>query len=363
MRILVVTGSSGGHLFPAVSFLESLKGIKPDVKVLLVLPKIGVKPKILPEGCQVQYISITPIGARLNSKNLVSFLRFFKGSFESLILLIRFKPDIVAGFGSIDSIPLIIFAWIFRLKTIIHEQNVIPGKANKLLAKFVDKVAISFNETKDYLNISPSRIVVTGNPLRSFIKKAGKKEALNYFGFDESKFTILVAGGSQGSHNINIAFLDAISHLADNNLQVIHLSGEKDRSLLESGYKNLKALAKVFSFFEEMQYAYSAADLIICRAGATTITELIELALPAIIIPYPFAYAHQLQNARVLEKAGTAIVINDNELGSGILQERIELLLHDSTKLENMRLGYKGITKVQADAALVKETLLLLGVA
>lgn len=360
MRTLVATGSSGGHIFPALSFLESLKESDKKLETLLVLPKAGIKPKVLPKGCKVEYISIKPIRLNLNSKSLIALFKLLQGSLESLILLLKFKPDIVVGFGSIASLPMLFFAWVFRIKTLIHEQNVVPGRANRLLAKFVDKVAVSFAQTRDYLKIDPKRLAVTGNPIRRQLKRIEKKEALSFFGFSQNKFTVLVMGGSQGSHNINTAFLKAVSQIKNNgNLQVIHLAGEKDQALLRQGYNNLQVSLKLLAFLEDMQYAYNAADLAICRSGATTIAELINFQLPAIIIPYPFAYAHQLQNARILEKTGSAIVISDNDLGGGLLQRTLESLLQDTIKLDNMRLGFKNKAGIPAGVLLVREAVSL----
>jgi len=360
MKILVVTGASGGHIFPALSFLETLKETHKKIDTLLVLPKATVKSRILPNNYEVKYISISTIELSFNFSNFIAILRFLKGSLESLVLLLEFRPSIVVGFGSLDCIPLVGLAWIFRIKTLIHEQNVIPGRANRLLAKFSDRVAISFSETKDYLKVSPGRIMLTGNPIRQELKIIDKVEALSFFGFNADKFTILVMGGSQGSHRINISFLEAVSKMADTScFQVIHLTGSGDLDLLNKGYKDLSIKVKLFTFLKEMQYAYSASNLALCRAGATTITELTFFRLPAIIVPYPFAYKHQLSNAKTLERMGTAILIKDDELDGNILREAFGDFINNPDKINFMRSRYKETTTHNANALLIDAALSL----
>lgn len=362
MRILVVTGASGGHIFPALSFLDALKD--KNVNTLLILPRYCLKYNISwkeTRNYKVNYISISAIKLDLDFTNFVAILKFFHGSLESLLIILRFRPDIVVGFGSLVSVPIVLLAWIFRIRTLIHEQNVIPGRANRLLAKFTDRIAISFLESRDYLkSCSKTKIVFTGNPVRREFIRINKNKALDFFGLDSDKFTILVMGGSLGSHRINIEFLNAISRISDRHkLQIIHLSGRGDYALLKYGYRVLNINIKLFDFLEPMHYAYNACDLVISRAGATTIAEIIFFRLPAIIIPYPFAYGHQASNAELLQSQGCAMVIKDNELGADILRQAIEKLLDNPGEIKRMSSGYDAMSKSNANDLLVDEVLSL----
>src|SRR4030042_1525803 len=166
MKILVATGASGGHILPALSFIHALRNKDPRIDALLVIPKRSLKYNLPPVNVKVKYVSFSPIKLSLELKSLIALLKFFQGTLESLILLLEYKPDIVVGFGSLDSIPLVFFAWMARIKTLIHEQNVTPGRANRLLAKFSDKIAVSFEETMSYWQDYRKKIVLTGNPLR-----------------------------------------------------------------------------------------------------------------------------------------------------------------------------------------------------
>jgi UDP-N-acetylglucosamine--N-acetylmuramyl-(pentapeptide) pyrophosphoryl-undecaprenol N-acetylglucosamine transferase len=372
-KVMVVTGSSGGHIFPALAFLEKLKEKYSTIDVFLVLPRpfcrvediLEKRPKSLVNnsvvkridnlGYRIKYLPISAIRLNFSLKNFFAICNFFKGTLEGLALFIRFGPDIVVAFGSIICIPVVFFAWIFRIKTILHEQNVIPGRANRFLAKIADRIAISFSESSSYLSSSVNRLVVTGNPLRQSLKKIDKKEALRFFALSDMKFTVLVTGGSQGSHKINLCFQQAFSGLSDKEkLQVIHLAGDKDYDLLKELYKDSKEDIKLFDFLKDMQYAYSAADLIITRAGATTISEIILFKLPAIIVPYPYAYQHQLANARILEKRGLAVIIEDRLLDERRLKDALEGLLNNRQKLQDMRSGYGSLEVPLAAERLVE---------
>ncbi|MFH0762513.1 MAG: undecaprenyldiphospho-muramoylpentapeptide beta-N-acetylglucosaminyltransferase [Candidatus Omnitrophota bacterium] len=358
MKVLVATGSSGGHIFPALSFLAALKKKSPGVDALLVLPKKSIKSVILPAEIKVKYTSTSAIGLGLSLKNLRALINLFKGFLESLLILCEFRPDVVAGFGGLNSVPLVLLGWLFRAKTIIHEQNVIPGRANRLLAKFSDRIAVSFKETENFLRLSRDKVIISGNPIREELRPVDKSEALRFFGFENNKFTILVMGGSQGSRKINATFPKAAALLSDiSGFQVIHISGAENLDLLSCQYTSLGIKFKLFNFLPQMQYAYSAADLAISRAGATTVAELILYRLPAIIVPYPFAYRHQEANAGFLQDKKAAVKISDDALEAGALAEAIGAISMDPQRRMGMSLAYEGIVlpdanNVLADAAL-----------
>ena len=167
MRILVITGASGGHIFPALGFLDILRDKYKDISTLLVLPRINnIINQMQKFDYQVKYISVSSIKLNLDFKNFMAIFRFFKGTLESIVILLSFKPDIIVGFGSLVSVPMVMLAWLLRIKTLIHEQNVIPGRANRFLARFNDKIAVSFAETEGYLKKYKRKVVLTGNPIR-----------------------------------------------------------------------------------------------------------------------------------------------------------------------------------------------------
>ncbi len=360
MRILAVAGASGGHIFPALGFLDTLHETHKEIDALLVLPK---KQSAVFQGVpeyKISYIPISPIKLSLEFKNFIAILGFFKGFLASLFLFIEFKPDIVVGFGSLACVPLVMLAWLFRIKSLIHEQNLIPGRANKFLAKFTDRIAVSFPRTTDYFKNCRERIVFTGNPIRKKLIRIDKHKALDFFGFHDDKITILVTGGSQGSHRINTGFLNAITRMPDKNkLQIIHISGPRDCDYLERGYRELHVNAKPFVFLEDMQYAYSACDFVLSRAGATTIAELIFFKLPAVIVPYPYAYRHQWGNARVLEEKACACVIPEEALDGTTLMETLENFINIPDRLKSMRSSYDSFPALDTNALFTDSVLAL----
>jgi len=356
MRILLASGSSGGHIFPALALMDSLK--EKGASCLLVLPQKCRESMILSGRTDIEFIASAPLSFRLSAGNIYGVYVFLKGAWEGLRILLKFKPDAVIGFGSLHTVALLFWAWLFRIKTMIHEQNLLPGRANRLLCRFVDRIALSFEQTKKYLRIPETKMVVTGNPIRRELARIPRQEALDFFKFKEGKFTILIAGGSQGSQKINSACSAGIAALArGRELQVIHICGFGDITGLENVYTAAGIPHKLFDFLSAMQYAYSVADLAICRAGATTIAELGKFSLPAILVPYPFAYSHQLGNARVLEEAGSARVILDAELTPGKLKAVLDDLLTDPGELTAMARAYDKIQVPDAAGSLAREVL------
>ncbi len=359
MRILVASGKSGGHIFPALALMDSLK--ISGATVLLVLPQKSKNGSIPVECADLEYITAAVLDFSLSSRNLSGACSFLKGAWEGLRIMMKFHPDVVVGFGSLHTVALLFWAWLFRIKTVIHEQNVIPGKANRLIAKFADSLAISFPQTRNYFPESRGKVVLTGNPIRKELIKLDKKEALNFFKFEEGKFNILITGGSQGSHKINAVSFAALTALPrKEDLQIIHISGVQDFTGLKAGYAGSGVTHKLFDFFPAMQYAYSAADLVICRAGATTIAELQKFNLPAVLVPYPYAAAHQASNARVLEDIGAAEVILDADLAVEKLKDKLQEFFSDAGKLKLMRQAYQKLPVLNA-AEMLSNIVLTLG--
>ena len=355
MKVLVVSGASGGHIFPAISFIEALKERDNQIVTQLVLPQRSSSFCNLSAHYNARYICSPKLTLSINSRNLIALLQLPEVFLQNLKIILEFKPDLVVGFGSLDSIPLLLLAWFFRIRTLIHEQNVIPGKANRLLAKFVDQVAISFEQSREYLHINLQRVILTGNPIRKELVRIDKSRAREFFSLHKDKLTILVTGGSQGSQHINYAFSDCvISILGLVDFQVIHICGSKDYEMLGKKYKDFNSKIKLMPFLDKMQYAYSAADLAITRAGATTVAELIYFNLPALVVPYPFAYVHQYENAKILQKDCLALIINDKELDTSKLKELLISLLKDPEKINSMRSKEKHISGGSAAQILAK---------
>jgi UDP-N-acetylglucosamine--N-acetylmuramyl-(pentapeptide) pyrophosphoryl-undecaprenol N-acetylglucosamine transferase len=358
MRVLAVAGASGGHIFPAIGFLDDFKAAYPDAQTLLVMPARSIRGKIASFKHPAAMIGVSALSLRPSWSNIAAAFGLVKSFFESIIILARFKPDIVVGFGSIASIPVVVCAFFFRVPVMIHEQNVLPGRANRFLSSVSDRVAISFRETARYLSSCRTKLVWTGNTVRASLADIDRNKALEYFGLSAGRITILVMGGSQASRRINFAFALIFKALAaSKSVQVIHLCGDADIHDLEREYGAHNASVRLVSFLSEMQYGYSAADLVISRAGATTVAELMRYRKPAILIPYPYANAHQDANAQFLAAAGCAAVVRDEHLSVGGLGGALEAALRPDT-LERMRRSY-GIFDKDRPVSLVTEAVTL----
>lgn len=358
MKILIACSGSGGHVFPALAFAEYLNKQENAEILFLQTQKENIDRLIIEKGFKLVPFTLANVSFSSAIQGILSVFKLFFSAINSLIIIFKIKPDIVIGFGGYHSGPTLLAAHFLGFPTIIHEQNVLPGKANQLLSKFVDKVAISFEESRNYFKAK--RIVLTGCPLRSEVMGVATEEARTRYNFTEDKFTILVMGGSQGSHNINLKFLEAISSLNKNDkLQIIHITGSKDCELVRKEYSRLKLNSLVFAFLKEIGYAYRLADVVIARAGASTISEIIALKIPAIIIPYPFARKHQSANAEVLVDAGAAILLDDEKLTSELLSEKILTLISDKDRLNQMRQGLYNLKILNAAENLSREALSL----
>jgi len=319
-KIVLVSGGSGGHLSPAYALIEELKKRWVSFKAILAISGRPEEERlaryIKNKLTEVRFLSI-PI-LPLKGKdifNLSIFLsRFIKGSIYSFFFVLLFHPDIIVGFGGILSIPLIIFSFFLRIPTLIHEQNLYPGRANRFLYPFVNKIALSFEESKIFFK-HQKKLVVTGNPLRPDFVIMNREDALHKIGLKTGLFTILVLGGSQGAKFINRYFLNMWKKMkGDLEFQVIHLTGLKDFDWVYREYRELGIPFKVFPFYEEMGVLFNAVDLIITRAGASTLNEISFFGKPAIVIPYPYAQKHQYLNALYYAQRGAVILLEEKDL-------------------------------------------------
>ena len=332
-KILIASGASAGHLYPALALAENLKNKQPSWEIAFVTcRRAEIEKCIESSGYKVFIISICPF-SRTARRFLISLYRLVKSFLETFLIIESFRPDVVVGFGSYVSFPVILESALFKKPTVIHEQNVSLGLSNKVLSLCVDKVALSFADERHRKDapVDSRKFVFTGNPLRRELVKKDQEESRAFFGLAK-EFTILVLGGSQGSERINAEFKKTVDILSaqGRDFQFIHLCGKKDYSSLKKDYSCIKIKYRLFDFLTRMDFAYSLADLVICRAGAGSITELAFFGKAAILIPYPYAGAHQLENAGILKKKEAALVIEEKELEGPKLAELILKLMNSA---------------------------------
>jgi UDP-N-acetylglucosamine--N-acetylmuramyl-(pentapeptide) pyrophosphoryl-undecaprenol N-acetylglucosamine transferase len=349
MRVLIAAGGTGGHIYPGIAVANEITRRHPGSEVRFVGTARGLETKLVPKaGFQLSLIESTGlknVGVKARARGLL----VLPGSFRAARKLINeFNPDVVVGAGGYVSGPVVLTAALMRRPTLVMESNALPGFTNRRLAWFVDKAAVSFEASKRYFR---GKAVVIGNPVRrEFFEIAPRHRT--------SEFSVLVFGGSQGARAINDAVIAALPRLSQlgTQLKMTHQTGEADYDKVMAAYTkgDWGAQADVRRYIDDMVSAFAAADLVICRAGATTTAELIAAGKAAIMIPFPFAADdHQRKNAEALEAAGAAKMILQQNLSGERLAEEIEMLVREPDKLEAMERASRGLAKGDAAAAAV----------
>ena len=266
--------------------------------------------------------------------------------FQAWRVIRSFRPDIVVGVGGYASGPVVLAAWAMGYRTAVQEQNAFPGLSNRILGRVVDRAFISFSVSERHF--PPQKAVLTGNPIRRRIRP--EKSARERGG--ENRFTVFIFGGSQGAHRLNAAMTEALGHLQDyrTRMQFIHQTGEKDYPEVLEAYRREGFVAEVHPFIHDMDRAYAAADLVLCRAGASTLFELMAMGKPGVLVPYPYAANdHQTMNAKALVDAGAALMVANDDLDGARLGKMLVQLSEDPERLKNM--GERALALAQPAAA------------
>ncbi|WP_300461372.1 undecaprenyldiphospho-muramoylpentapeptide beta-N-acetylglucosaminyltransferase [Desulfobacula sp.] len=348
-NIIIAGGKTGGHLFPGIAIAQALERSHPDVGILFVGTTAPFETQTLEKyGYAHKGILSKPIKGGSLPKKMVSISLLLISLIQSLVIILRQKPDFVLGVGGFSSFTVVLAAWILGIPSAIQEQNAIPGLTNRLLSKFTQTIFTAFKETKGFVN-NP-KVIYVGNPVRKTDPMASGSR-LNLTQFNPDKFTLLITGGSQGAGSINMAVMDALALMdpADT-LNIIHQTGITDESVVQKQYDDLKVPATVNAFFHDMPRLLDMADLAITRAGAGTISELCIKGLPAILVPFPHAADdHQTVNAKALENQGAAVMIKDNELTGQRLKETLDGLIGNKTRLAHMAEMLQHLAMTDAD--------------
>lgn len=355
-RFLIAGGGTGGHLFPGIAIAQEVMARNPKNKVLFVSSgKPFEKDTLTKYG--FRHISISSGGIKRVGlqQQFRSALKIPKGILQSITILKKFKPDIVLGVGSYSAGPVIIGAWFMRKIIVLQEQNTIPGITNRILSYFARRIYISFEETKQ--RFKAKKVMHTGNPVRKdFFEPMDIKNPADNTNHKE-KFTILILGGSQGAHALNKTVIESLTHLKDRgNYYFIHQTGLQDENEVNRAYRSMNVASVVKAFFMDMAEQYKQADLVICRAGATTVAEITSLGKGVIFIPYPFAADnHQAVNAKTLANAGAAEMILEKDLCTKLLTRRIEYYAAHPDALSAMAAKAKQMGRPEAAKAIVDD--------
>ena len=351
MRLIIAGGGTGGHLFPGIAVAEEFLALSPANEVLFVGTSHGIEARLLPKlGYPLALISASGMKGLGTAKKILSAFRLLYGYSQSRKILKEFKPDIVLGVGGYASAPLVLAARGMGIPRFIHEQNAAPGLTNKILGRIADGVFISMQEAASFF--PEQKTQMTGNPIRKEILW-GFQERVRSIG---DSFSVLVFGGSAGAHRINTALLEALPLLTSvrDRLRITHQTGEKDLVQVRDGYRAHGFQAVVSSFIENMSAAYGAADLVICRAGATTIAEVTACGKGCIFIPFPYAADdHQRKNAESLLAKNAGFMILEEDLGGEVLAREILELMDRPERLAEVERNARGLAQLDAAQAIV----------
>lgn len=360
MKLIIAGGGTGGHLFPGIAVAEEFLSRDPSNEVLFVGTERGIEARAVPAaGYQLKLIS----AAGIRGKGIFSQLRgtamMAYGYAQSRKILKNFRPDVVLGVGGYASLPMVLAARGMKIPRFIHEQNAIPGLTNRFLARFASKVFITLEESGRYFPAAST--MLTGNPLRRQILDSLENAhhpamaALPKEGSgpsEQREFHLLVFGGSQGAHAINAAMTEALPLLTDCpiKLSITHQTGEKECADVTAAYRSAGIEAQVAPFIDNMAAEYAKADLIICRAGATTIAEVTACGKACLFIPFPYAVDdHQRRNAEALLKKDACFMMLERELSGKTLADSICTLSADPELVQ--RTGELAFLLSKLDAA------------
>ncbi|KUG03563.1 udp-n-acetylglucosamine--n-acetylmuramyl- (pentapeptide) pyrophosphoryl-undecaprenol n-acetylglucosamine transferase [hydrocarbon metagenome] len=345
MKVVISGGGTGGHIYPALAVARGIKERLPDTNILYVGTREGLESKIVP-AAGFDFVSIDISGLNRSSilKASASLAKFPKSIFQSWSIVKQFQPDMVLGTGGYVSFPVVSAGTLFPgCRTFIHEQNALPGIANRNLARKVDCTMINFPEAARHLK--SKSIKVTGLPVRQEIITVDRGQAINKLGLDKNIFTLLAFGGSRGAASINQAMLQFLQEYRSADMQVIWITGDTEYEDIVKQMEEAPSIpGKIIiePFMHNIEDAMAAADLALCRAGASTLSELAILGLPAILVPYPYAAEnHQEKNARALIEKKAAEMVIDEFLDGDTLYKRVEEIRKDRSRLQTMSLNMK----------------------
>jgi UDP-N-acetylglucosamine--N-acetylmuramyl-(pentapeptide) pyrophosphoryl-undecaprenol N-acetylglucosamine transferase len=353
MRVLLAGGGTAGHTSPLLATADALRRIQPDVEITCLGTPRGLENKVVPEaGYPLELIPPVPLPRKPNADFFKVPARLRGAVKETLAIFDRIQPDVVVGYGGYVSMPAYLAARRRKLPLVIHEQNAVPGLANKVGARVATRVAVSFPDTPlrkaEYVGL-PIRTMISG-----LDRAALRAEARAFFGLDPDRPTLLVTGGSQGARKLNQSVSGAAAALAAAGVQVLHVVGPQGEAAPAAASDGPSAPYVVVNFVDRMDLAYAAADLVLCRAGASSVTEAAAVGLPAVFVPLPIGNGEQEHNARPVVDAGGGLLVMDADLTEEWVAATVPGLATDPARLATMGAAASALIPRDADEKLAR---------
>lgn len=360
-RIVLSGGGTGGHIYPALSIYQRLKEMNPELECLYIGTERGLESRLTKDlDLSFKSIEIQGIKRSLSLDNLKAVWLMLTASRKAKKLIKDFKPDVVVGTGGYVSAPVLAAASKLGIPSLIHEQNSVAGLTNKYLAGKVDRIATCFQAVHKDFQKYKSKIVLTGNPRGQEVVKIEKESKIleDQFGLKADLATILIFGGSRGAPAINQAGLEVIKNWSDDHRQIILVTGQNhyDEIIASLNMDEIRSSVKIVPYISNMPQVFQMIDLVVCRSGATTLTELMALGLPSILIPSPYVTNnHQEANAMALVKQGAARMIRQADLNGQVLLDEIQGLFDNPQSLDKMSSQAKTMAVVDATDKIIEE--------
>ncbi len=362
-KVLLTTGGTGGHIFPALAVAEVLR--EQNVQMLFVGSQYGPEAELVTKAdVPFEGLAVRGILGR-GIKAFSAGLAMLKAIMQAVKILKKFQPEVVVGFGGYASFASVFAAKLLRIPLAIHEQNAVPGVSNKILGAMANKVFLSLEAAETKKAFSASKCIVTGNPVRASLAAVGTNKDLSPEARDFTGKHLLIIGGSQGAKAINSAIIEHLPTLKELGISICHQTGKADFDRVIKAYEDANmpmgtdseqvGVCEVSAFVHHMDKAYAKADLVLCRSGASTMAELAAVGRGAVLVPFPYAtHNHQWFNAKNFADVGAALVIEEKNMHEQDCMGQVVRLLNDANTLQKMALAAHNEAKVEAAQDIVK---------
>lgn len=352
-HILIACGGTGGHLFPGIAVGEALQARGHDVTILISEKKIDALAASGHSSLKFEKMPFLAMPKPWSPKMISFLLGVWRGLKQCKALIQKNETSAVLGMGGFTSFAPVLAGRQCKTRTLIHDSNAVPGKANKLTAKFCDTILLGFEECGAFFPADkPKRVV--GTPIRSALLKAAKEsgdDPFKFFGLNKERKTLLVVGGSQGARGVNNAVAESLDELDAIGIQILHITGPEDYQAMSDAYatKQIKLRSHVAAFCHRMEMAYRVADVALARSGASTLAELAAFGVPSLLVPYPYAADdHQTKNAAIFDQAGAGVLIPQAELSPEKLTDHVRTILKKNDRRKKMQAAAKKIAHLDA---------------
>ncbi len=324
IRVMFTGGGTGGHIFPAIAVAEQLREMEPDADILFIGTKKKIEERVVPAaGFKFKSIWISGFSRKSIKENLLFPIKLMVSLFQAIGISMGFRPQVIVATGGYVSGPSVIAARMMGAKVLLIEPNSYPGITTRLLERRAEEIHLMFKDAVQFLR-QPEKLFITGNPVRKSLVSINRDEARKKLGLALDSKVVFVVGGSLGARAINKTIAASIKRFAEEKISIIWQTGATS---FDESKSFSSENVKVLSFIENMNEVYAASDLVVARAGATTIAELVYLNKPAVLIPFPFAAEnHQLMNAKSMVELGTAVLIEEKEIDGKLFSEVVSLL-------------------------------------